>query len=174
MSEQSGTARIDRGDAVNLAHNLKQRPGRALASITPKGLNTLADAILLMDDGIRTLEREAADLRGQLAEARLELLVISESNKQLGRLVEDKDRDRIFFRDKAESAERGAAENERDARRYRRLRKSVYLAGDGYRINAVFPTKTEYAYNLPKAKLLEDFEAAIDTALASESGGKEG
>lgn len=56
---------IDRGDAVNLASDLTERFGPTLGAITPKGIKTLADAVLLMDDGIRRL-------KGELAEARRE------------------------------------------------------------------------------------------------------
>ena len=45
---------IDRGDAVNLVHSIKSPEG---CTVTAKGITTLADAVLRMDEGIRELER---------------------------------------------------------------------------------------------------------------------
>ena len=164
MSEQSGTPRTD--------------------AVTVKILSSLQSGTedVVYADFARTLEHEAATLREQLAEAR------RERDEAASRAdAEFRARERLQFRineleqekhdwangeesqrERAESAERRAAENEKDARRHwvvctlfhveleRLLRSHLGVAGGSV------------------DTLCDTALAAIDTALASESGGKEG
>jgi hypothetical protein len=111
--------------------------------------------VALAQDNLEA-ERKARELLGR------ELFIQTKAAECLGRAVADKDADRIFFRDKAESAERRLAEVEKDGERYRWLRQEAYVEQVEY--NSWYLAFNDAQVNEHFVASPENIDAAIDAA----------